>query len=348
MAEYNRDIDESLMNRSKENTIDKVMYNINSKKSFFDFLRVFNFKHAMSTFVFIILVFTVAMTNDLGNPNQDHTEVLGLYESEKIAEVTYMSGSIIARSFTVNASSILKLMVADGTNFEQDIEEFNLYFDMLRLFLEDDTFADDITVKESSNPNYTTEITFEVDLELFIFYVNITDTNIDGILEVNGVPLKVSGEFKQNDKQIDLVMIARNGNDYIEIKYAVESEDEIERNYEIKQYMNGVLSEKEIKVELGENETKVEIKNGQNEYELKSELEDGELVYKLEYKVNGVEGEVLITVSTDALGNETYSYHIKEDGFEKEIDLEDPDDYDDHEDDEEDEEDEEDENEQDT
>ena len=55
------------------------------------------------------------------------------------------------------------------------------------------------------------------------------------------------------------------------------------------------------------------------EFLLKKEIEDGLSKYKLEYKVNGVTGNVDITEEIDTEGNVIYAYKIKEGNIEKNI-----------------------------
>lgn len=318
----NRTIHQTQLLESKNKTINFVMDEIDSyaKKSIFSF---HTYKYVLTTLILIIAVVIVGLTQT-NNPTIPNTGVvLGHYESQRIAEVSYISGSLISHSFTV--SNRMFLSDLEESEFEGNIQEFNLYFDMLQAFLNDGNFEDQITVTELEESEYITQITFMEDNQEFIIHLNQTEEVIEGVLITNGQTFELIGTLKETETELQIKLKASNGNDYIEIEYKIESDDEIERKYEIKQNINGIYKEKEIKVEFGETETKVEITENEDSYELKSEVEEGQLVYKLEYKIGESEGEVTIIPFEDEFGNITYQYIIDEGDYHKEIELEDPD-----------------------
>lgn len=320
----NRTISEEQLNRSKQKAMDFVMEEIKplQKRSFT--LSLSKYKYVLTSLVVIIALATLSLLNNPNIPTPPSGEVLSLYESERLAEFSYISGNLISSSFSLSESHTMFLSNEDETEFETNIDEFNVYFDMLKAFLEDDNFEDSVLVTEG-NDEYTSKITFTEDSQDFTFYVNLNDDELEGILIIDDVTLTVTGTFFSNEEEVELKLKAQNNNDYIEIEYKIESKDEIERKYEIKQSINNVVSEKEIKIEFGDNETKVEIKDNEDTYELKKELEEGVYIYKLEYEVNGVSGEVRI-LEVESNGVITYNYIIEEDGKEpKEIEKDDPD-----------------------
>jgi len=124
-----------------------------------------------------------------------------------------------------------------------------------------------------------------------------------------------------------MVLIARNGDNYIEIEYKVEVEDdETETKFEMKTFINGIEKEITIEIKIENDEYKIEIEDGDNSYEFKREIEDGGFKYELEYEVNGVEGEIEIFETTNELGETVYIYKIQEEGRTKEVELDDDDD----------------------
>ena len=132
---------------------------------------------------------------------------------------------------------------------------------------------------------------------------------------------------ESNDSERKMVLIARNGDNYIEMTYKVENEeDETETKFEMESFINGVENEIVIKIENEKDEYKVEIEDGDNYYEFKKEFEDEGIEYKLEYQVNGVEGEIKITETTDEFGETVYIYEIDEEGKYKEVEIDDDDD----------------------
>jgi len=344
MKKLNREINELKMNQSKERSMNFVMNEINkeSKRSFSFSFNKFILVPALSIIVALVLIFTLSNNSD---PNITHTDpLLDNANTERLAELSYITGNLVVSSFTLyNPSSLMNLADTDDFEFETDILEFNTYFDMLRVFLEDDPFADSFVVETLEIGEYSTKITFTVDNSEYIFLVNLEDEILTGTLDVNGLILQVEGKLEGSNDELTFEIKASNNQDYIEIHYQVENDDEIEKTYELTSYINGVTKNKEIEISIEDDEIKVKITEDDKEYELEKEIEDGLVVYHLSYSIGEVEGEATIIETVDELGNPIYKYNISEDGFEKEIDIDNDD-----EDDEEDEEDEEDEDEEET
>ncbi|XMB72319.1 hypothetical protein RJI07_00080 [Mycoplasmatota bacterium WC30] len=347
MMKYNRDIDEFKLNQTQMKTIDIVMNRIESrpkKITFFSKYRTLVLAFSLS----IVVALTLIFATETPTPTPI---TLSEFSTEKIVETTYLSGSIIANSIRVaNPLSLLGLSILaddDITEFEQNIDEFNQYFDMLKIFIDDSDFNQAVVIETLTEGEYSTKMTYSIDGNNFEFLLNINDNIIIGILSIDTITMNVTGEITETDNSLELDLTASNQDNFIEILYETETKDEVEKKYTIKQDINGVYSEKEVKVSYSQDEVEVQIHQGEDEYKLKKESSNGVTVYKLEYKINDLEGEAYITETLDIFGNATYTYNISEDGIEKEIDKADPDDdYDDEdeedEDDEEDEEDEED------
>ena len=150
-------------------------------------------------------------------------------------------------------------------------------------------------------------------------------------------------EDEHEENETKMVLTATNGENTIKITYKTETEaNEQETKFEIEKDINGVETEIQLKISIEDDEYKLEIEDGFNHYEFKSEIEDDGIVYKLEYEVDGVEGEIKIYETTDLEGNVVYVYEINEGDFEIEVEKEEPESegFDDEDDDEEDEEDE--------
>ncbi|MCK5731547.1 MAG: hypothetical protein KAH13_00865 [Tenericutes bacterium] len=130
-------------------------------------------------------------------------------------------------------------------------------------------------------------------------------------------------EDDSNEQKMELV--ATNGEDTIRITYKVETDgNEQETKFVVKKDIGGVESEIQVKISSEDDEYKVELEDGENHYQFKQEMESDGNVYKLEYEVNGVEGEIVITETTDDTGNAVYEYKIKEGDKEKQIDKDEP------------------------
>lgn len=339
MSKYNRYIDENKMNESKAKTIDFVMNEINVSAR-----RKFGLsfpKFALTLTVLVIVAISILVLNPFGSnvPIPDPKPiVLTKFETEKLAELSYISGRLIAANLSLDKdlfysqlsnpyvqSSLTMLDIDDPTEFETNINEFNTYFDMLKIFLEEDTFRNAITITSITESDYDTQIEFFVDGKLYTFLVIVIDEEITGELTINSQVFDVVGTYEETDKELKLELTASSGSDYIKIKYQTESEDEIEKKYEIEQNIGGVLKVKEIEVTLEIGEETVEITENNDSYKLKKEMEDTTVIYRLTYKIDEQEGEAAIYETIDINGATVYSYQITEGDKYKEVELNDPD-----------------------
>ncbi len=328
MDKLNRNIDEQRMNESKMNTIDYVMETISVTKEKRFSLSFTKLRLASMLSIIVIAIVSILVLDPFNTtpPAPSAPVVLTTFETEKLAELSYLSGRLIASSFSVNnQSSLMRLRDNDETEFEANIDEFNTYFDMLKVFLDDDAFSNSVTVTSLEEGDYDTSIEFYVDGKLYTFLVIVIDDEISGQLTINSQVFSVEGKYEETDTELSMELIASSGNDYIKIKYKTENEDEIEKKYEIEQYIDGIERIKEIKVSIENDEQKVEITEDNDSYALKKEIEDTIVVYKLSYEIDDIEGEVEICETIDDLGATVYSYKIDEGDKHKELDLDDPD-----------------------
>ena len=128
--------------------------------------------------------------------------------------------------------------------------------------------------------------------------------------------LDTEDQEEQEEQEEKMVLIARNGDNVIQITYEIETDEEgYESKFELEQTINGEYKEITLKIEEEQDEYKIQINEGANSFTFKRELEDdNETEYKLEYEVNGVEGEVKITESLNEAGETVYIYEIDEEG----------------------------------
>lgn len=343
MNEHIRNIDEMKMNAAKDRSIEYIMNEINSESK-----KLLNFTFTKLKLIPVLLLVVVAVlfgvlsdgNTDSPLPNTDNP-LLESRNTETLVELSYITGKLVASSFTASTGPrLMSLASTNTTEFEDEIIEFNAYFDMLRAFMEDDSFDDDYLVEELSEGEYSTKLSFMVDGTPYVLLINLDESTITGTLEVNNLILDVTGKLEEEADKLNFEIKAINGQNYIDIEYEFESEDEIEKTYQITSFINGVRKDKEIEISIEENEIKVKLREGDTEYELEKELEDGIIQYALQYHIGEVEGEAIIFETIDQFGNIVYKYQINEDGHEKEIDIEKEDDEDDDQVDDEDEEDE--------
>ncbi len=334
MEKFSREIDEKRMGISKVHTIDNVMERIKNEKTIWSFFKPVKFKLILTVFSLVLLIVVVIAINPR-TPIEPIT--LSEVKTKKLVETSYMSASIISNALANTQTTTISFipLVEIETEFEKNIDEFNYYFNMLKVFIDDDAFVNNAIVESLTNSDFEYKISYLVQNKEHIFYLTIDKNGIiSGEIIIGSQVFVVEGNIEEDNDEFELELIARKNNDYIEIEYSSEFDDEIQKTYYIKQFINGVLTEKEITVEIEDDEVKVEIKQGNDNYLLEKYSENGVTVYFLEYEVNGREGEVYITEEIDAFGKTIYRYHISEGDLEKDLDLEDPGDEDDEDDDE--------------
>jgi hypothetical protein len=340
MEKLNREFDERRIEMAKVNTIDNVMERINQKRSFLSWFSLPKLRVAIVSMSILILAVVIFATN-ANNPTTP--PALSEFQTKKLVETSYMSATIISNvvtdSITPLAYTTLLAIDNEETEFEKNIDEFNYYFNMLKAFIDDDSFIDNAIIEELQDSEYDYEISYFVDNKEYVFLLVVNEDNtISGQLTIGTKTMNIEGKIKDEVNEYNMEIVARSNQDYIKIEYKTETDDETVREYLIQEYINGVETEKEVKIEIEGDEVKVEMQEGENEYLLEQYLRNGFTTYYLEYEVNGLEGEAYITESLDANGKTIYSYHIEEDGREKDIELEDPDEKDDDDEDEEDDE----------
>jgi len=279
----------------------------------------------------VLLIVAILVFNSISpNTNIIHTPTLNDFQNRKLAEIGYLSGSIIASSQSITTANIFRLSDSSTPAYETNIDTINLYFDMLRVFLEDDPFSSGIVVEDSDNPDYDSIITFSSNGYTYQFQLKYTDTNtITGLLLFETREFIVEGTIIDGDNsfEINLEAIAAN-EDFVRINYETESEDEIETEYFITSSLNGEEITREIIIEHENNESKVQIIENNNEFHLEKEFENGEIVYELAYHIDDIEGSAKITEQIDASGNISYYYIFEEGDHESEFEHDRPD-YDD-------------------
>jgi hypothetical protein len=212
-----------------------------------------------------------------------------------------------------------------------------------------DDFEDDDEFEDEDEDEYENEDEFEneEDDEEDLSFTNLSAVTTESTSEATTTIESSTTENNTNviettennsvneEKEHKMVLIARNGENYVEMTYKVETENkETETKFEMESYINGVEKEVSIEIKIENKEYKIEIEDGDNSYEFKREVEGNGIEYKLEYEVNGVEGEIKILETENELGEKVYIYEIEEEGKYKEVEIDDDDDFEDEEEDE--------------
>ncbi len=325
---YNRTIDENIIEQSKQRTMNFVMENLHQKRKKVQINSRWMGLMLTAALAVVLVLFLVS-------PPQTPTPepvTLNQFNTERLVETTYLSGSIIVSaletSTQLNYMPLVALLNDEETAFEANLDRINKYFDMLKVFIDQDALSDAVTIETLDSGDYAYKMTYTIDRINYVFFININETEITGLLQLKNLDLVINGSIEETEDEYQLELEATSGDNYIRIEYQSETKDEIEKSYEVEEYINGVLTEKEINIEFDGEETSVEISEGENEYLLERFSSNGVTTYYLEYRVGETEGEAYITETVNSLGQTIYHYDIDEDGIEKEIEVEDPDDDD--------------------
>jgi hypothetical protein len=314
MPKLFRRIDDLKLISAKDKDIATVMAKIEKNK-----IR-FSIKKRLFPKLIVVLagVFALFVIINSSKPT-DHSEVLlNSYNTKKIAELSYLTGNLISVEANLDNHNFLLLTNDDTTSFELEEDNINVYFDMLKVYLEDD-FSQNIKLEPSDKTDFDYLISFDIDDNIYKFYLNLNNQTFNGVLYIGSSNLDVTGTMKDEDGEMKLSLEAYSGNDFVKIDYKYENEDEMSSVYSISSSISNVQSNREIKVTKDTDESKVVIKDNGNEYTLKKEFEDGSNHYKIEYNIEGIKGEAKITEVMDSLGNVVYQYSVKEGNVEKEI-----------------------------
>ena len=226
MDKLNRNIDEQRMNKSKINTIDSVMNSISATKKRRFSLSFSSFRLASILSVVVIAIVSILVLDPFNTnpPVPSPPVVLTEFETQKLAELSYFSGRLIVASFSLNnQSSLLRLSDDNETEFEANIDEFNTYFDMLKVFLDDNTFSDSVTVTTVDEGDYDTSIEFYVDGKLYTFLVIVIDEEITGELTINSQVFTVEGTYEETDTELKMEITASDGKTYVTKHYNLDA-----------------------------------------------------------------------------------------------------------------------------
>ena len=350
MGKLHVDIDQNKMNQSKTRTIQQVMATIDMQQEAKAAKRRFRLSKESLIFAFLLVIGLFVMIS-VGDGNVSIE--IKAYETEEIANVSYLTAGMISMSSTVNeltvSTSIMQLGMIDAlnvTDFEDNIDTFNCYFDMLRVYVDQVDMQEVIVFEELTNHELEYKLSYVLDNQLHEFYIIQIKSRIIGELLIEGVVYQVEGSLEEKENEIGLQITAFNGEDFVSVAYSDDMDNETDKTYHIEQKIGDVVTNREISIRADGAETKVYIKEDNAEYEIsKTVLAEG-VIYEVVYKVGNQEGEVEILITIDEFGNEVFIYGISEDGEEIEIELEDPDEDDEHHDEDDEDEDDEDDDEE--
>lgn len=320
MATMNRTISSIQLQSSKERNSEAVMDRVNKMQSKSVINKViFNRKYITAFAVLVVVLIGVTLLDfgggSIPNPNPVLNQlILDEATTETLVELSYISASLMSTSFTVSSDVLMQLVKpVKATSIAADIDDVNSYFDMLKVFLEDDPFGDDILVEDLIDEDYQSKITFTSDGKSFVFYINIIEEDIVGLLYIDDIMYTVEGKQVIEETESKLQLRAINGNDYVDVEYITETVDlDSTQKFNVEKSINGVITKKNIKISVEDDSIKVTIEDLTSKYNLKKNTEDDDGKYMLDYTIDGEIGRATIYLDVDEENNPVYRYEIRE------------------------------------
>lgn len=274
--------------------------------------------------------------NDMDKNGKNGTEIR---DEKTLAYSAYLAASFLddASQMSSNntAYSAKQLMNEEQAmlEIEKELGEVSAYFNRLKVFL-DHGLVNPFTIESGFdvNEDYDMEMRYTVEDKTYtILFNEDSEGNLEGVLIMNGNEFTLEG-WRESDRETDdgeveveeeifLRTTDKDSDNYVEIEIESErEEDEFEFEMTLTMVIDGVEKTLAIEFESDEDEVTIDIEtaNG-NTYEFTRETDDGEIVYHFEYTVNGVDGEVELTITVSEDGSKVYRYVIEEDGEEKVI-----------------------------
>ncbi len=313
----------------------------------------------------LVLTISACSTADLNNLSILKTEVLSSRESLATLSYLSGSLIDLDTTDPVVSNNLNYLSTTEETEVEGELDVVNEYMDRLKDLIDNGTESFGNAVEAlSDNPLYALMITFTVNEEQYVIYynINVITMEISGILLIGDVEYVIEvtntlfdnddldedddydddldnvdqdsddedinheNEIENDESEQKMVLTAYNGNNYVQVTYKVETDDEeTETKFSLVSFIDGIEKEVFMKISIEDDEYKITIEEKGNEFTFKREIEDGETTYKLEYEVNGVEGEVKITERVNELGETVYEYEISEGEFSSYVEKDEPD-----------------------
>ena len=242
-----RKIDEAKLAASEEKLVYNVFERIEKSEKKRNILLRPSFRFVTVLTLAIILLSVLISGNN--NPPTYEQPQLTEYDTAKIAELSYLSGSLIGSNLNVYDEQLMFLATTDETEFEANQDQINMYFDMLRVYLNGD-LSDMVSVEQLIDSEYHYRILFEEENKTFTFLLKMDGNDLQGILQISAVTFTVAGSYEKGEDETKLKLEAYDGDNFVKISYRYEKEDEIESRYEIESRINGVTSQKEIRTKF--------------------------------------------------------------------------------------------------
>lgn len=307
------------------------------------------FKPLLSLAVLGTLVFGVAACTT------DSDDEQGLTSDQTIAYSTYMAGTFMGdTSSNTTSDSNNVITLAEHTDehdlqVEERLGEVNENFNRFKVFLDngmENPF--DINQNPDVEGDWDIAMAYTVNEKDYTILLNEdSEGNLTGTMTLMGVEYDVEGtrEFESESEtedgetytetanEIFIRTIEQDNSDNF-MELSIETEEDHEA-YEFEMALEGVLDgvEKEMSIafEIENDEVSIEMENQDGTaYAFSRETDDNNQIdYEFSYAINGVEGEIEMTVTTNENGEQIYRYSIEEEGMEKEIDIDENEDDDD-------------------
>jgi hypothetical protein len=278
--------------------------------------------------VLIVLSITLFSIGD-GGITVDITD----YESEEIANVSYVLSGVLTMYTSINGLSETEIEpdppLSDiyPTEFVKYIEEFNHYFDTTRVFIDHIDILGNHTFEKLNDSEYEYKISYTLDNQLHDFYFTQYKTQIEGKLVVGENEYPIEGSLEEDSNVIGIqlsVKLEGNGN-YVDVGYSNEIRENGTKMYHVTTIRNYKSDYMQIMVAEQVSGTNIVLMSNQADYTISRSISLEDISYHVDYFINGIDGTVEIIVTLDEFGQEIFSYTIYGDDEVVELTLFDPD-----------------------
>jgi len=301
--------------------------------------------------MFLLLIVGCNQIESVVTTTENDTNPITLDDNQSLAFATYLSSGILnSSSNEINVNNFnsigfnpVFLSTEDEVlEVETDLNEVNVYFDKLKVFMDNGVdSALTIQDEDSTNVDYDKQVTYTIDGVVYTIYYSFLSVdevtteettveeelenhfNIIGLMIIDEVEFDLEGYsiVEDNEEKMVFNTVEReNTNNYVRIKI---KNDEGMQRFDLVSMIDGVENRTDVKFIQEDNATKVQLRlyNGEimSSYLFKKIVEDDKTLYMLNYHVGDTQGVIKIFVTVDELGETVYRYQINEGGKSKQI-----------------------------
>ncbi|MCK4552407.1 MAG: hypothetical protein KAU02_05755 [Tenericutes bacterium] len=250
------------------------------------------------------------------------TDEFEMDSQTSLVSLSYLSAGFLDLNSTTDTTQLGFTLLADGEEpvVEEDLDEINVYFDLLRSFIDNgSTNFGNIELEISDRIEFANKINVSVGEDIYVLYFNVdvTTGEITGIFVIGDVEYIITASNSLDDSEE--FEDEYDDEDEDEEEAEIEDEDEMEAEEEteiVEEYDSEVGTSSEatdvafklssdLDDEDDETEQKMELiaTNGEDTikitYEVETDGDEQETKFEVKKTIGGVETEVQVKISSE-------------------------------------------------